>query len=40
MKMEHRITAPYDGRVVAVHVAQGDRVQQGEMLLEVEASEA
>ena len=40
MKMEHRVTAPYDGTVTAVHVAQGDRVQQGEMLLEVEADEA
>jgi biotin carboxyl carrier protein len=40
MKMEHRVTAPYDGTVTAVHVAQGDRVQQGEMLLEVEAEEA
>ena len=40
MKMEHRVTASYDGTVTAVHVAQGDRVQQGEMLLEVDADEA
>ena len=40
MKMEHRVTAPYNGKVTAVHVAQGDRVQQGEVLLEVEAEEA
>ena len=35
MKMEHAITAPYAGRVTAVHFAAGDRVAEGSALLEL-----
>jgi len=36
MKMEHAITAPFDGRVRSVHVRTGDRVDAGAVLVEVE----
>ena len=36
MKMEHQLTAPADGTVVAVHVAEGDQVETGAALLELE----
>jgi 3-methylcrotonyl-CoA carboxylase alpha subunit len=36
MKMEHRVMAPADGTVVAVHVEVGGRVQQGQTLVDVE----
>jgi 3-methylcrotonyl-CoA carboxylase alpha subunit len=36
MKMEHRVMAPTDGTVVAVHVEVGGRVQQGQTLVDVE----
>jgi biotin carboxyl carrier protein len=29
MKMEHSLTAPWDGRVAAIHVKAGDRVEEG-----------
>jgi len=35
MKMEHSISAPYDGMVKAVHFARGDRVPEGSELLEL-----
>ncbi|HEV2269500.1 MAG TPA: biotin carboxylase N-terminal domain-containing protein [Steroidobacteraceae bacterium] len=35
MKMEHSITAPYDGIVQTVHFARGDRVPEGSDLLEL-----
>ena len=35
MKMEHSISAPYDGTVKAVHFARGDRVPEGSQLLEL-----
>jgi 3-methylcrotonyl-CoA carboxylase alpha subunit len=35
MKMEHSITAPYDGTVAAIHFARGDRVPEGSELLEL-----
>jgi 3-methylcrotonyl-CoA carboxylase alpha subunit len=35
MKMEHAISAPYAGRVTAVHFAPGDRVAEGSALLEL-----
>jgi pyruvate carboxylase subunit B len=35
MKMESEIQAPIDGIVQAVHVAKGDRVNPGELLLEI-----
>lgn len=36
MKMEHRVTAPNDGVVTALHVAQGDVVDSGIVLAVVE----
>lgn len=36
MKMEIRVTAPSDGTVKGVHVAQGDIVQRGQPLIELE----
>jgi biotin carboxyl carrier protein len=35
MKMEHRLEAPRDGRVVAVHVAVGEQVEEGTILLDL-----
>ena len=35
MKMEHSITAPYDGVVQTIHFARGDRVPEGSELLEL-----
>ena len=36
MKMETEITAPADGKVGKIHVAQSDAVQGGQVLLDVE----
>ena len=36
MKMETPLVAPYDGTVKAVHVAEGDRVAGGMVLVELE----
>ena len=36
MKMETPLTSPYDARVRAVHVAEGDRVAGGAVLVELE----
>ncbi|MGX5217191.1 sodium-extruding oxaloacetate decarboxylase subunit alpha [Pseudomonas segetis] len=36
MKMETEVQAPIDGTVKAVHVAKGDRVNPGEVLVEIE----
>jgi biotin carboxyl carrier protein len=36
MKMEHPLTAPFDGVVSAVHVAPGDQVAMEAPLVEVE----
>ena len=35
MKMEHSISAPYDGIVKVIHFAPGDRVPEGSQLLEL-----
>ena len=35
MKMEHSISAPYDGTVKVVHFSRGDRVPEGSQLLEL-----
>jgi len=40
MKMEHTITAPSDGRVAALHYREGDLVEEGAALIEVEGSAA
>ena len=36
MKMEHQLTAPADGVVVTVFVAEGDQVETGAALVELE----
>ena len=36
MKMETEIQAPIAGTVTAIHVAKGDRVNPGEVLIEIE----
>lgn len=36
MKLQHQVIADMDGRVTAVHIAVGDQVGIGQMLLEVE----
>jgi len=36
MKMEHNIEAPYDGTVKAVNCAEGGRVAEGAVLIEIE----
>ncbi|MHA2272346.1 MAG: biotin/lipoyl-containing protein [Candidatus Hodarchaeales archaeon] len=38
MKMETRITAPFAGMVVDVNFGDGDQVNQGDKLLEIEAT--
>jgi biotin carboxyl carrier protein len=40
MKMEHVIAASAPGRVARVHVAVGDQVQRGQLLVDLEAAEA
>ena len=37
MKMETPLAAPYDATVRAVHVAEGDRVAGGTLLVELDA---
>jgi pyruvate carboxylase subunit B len=37
MKMETEVQAPISGTVKAVHVAKGDRVNPGDVLVEIEA---
>jgi 3-methylcrotonyl-CoA carboxylase alpha subunit len=39
MKMEHSITAPYEGTVQAIHFARGDRVPEDSELLELAPAE-
>jgi biotin carboxyl carrier protein len=36
MKMETPLVAPYDATIKAVHVAEGDRVAGGALLVELE----
>jgi biotin carboxyl carrier protein len=38
MKMEHTLTAPFDGSVAAVHVSPGASVALDQVLLEIEQS--
>jgi len=39
MKMEHAMPAPCHGRVVAIHCAVGDAVEDGRLLITLEADE-
>ncbi len=39
MKMEHRICADVAGTVTAIHVSDGDQVDQGATLVEIEQAE-
>ena len=36
MKMETEVPSPLAGKVKAIHVAKGDRVNPGEVLIEIE----
>jgi 3-methylcrotonyl-CoA carboxylase alpha subunit len=36
MKMEHTLSAPGDGRIVQLHYAEGDQVEEGAILIEFE----
>lgn len=38
MKMEHSVVAPRDGVVVAVMVAQGMQVAQGQVMVQLEGA--
>jgi geranyl-CoA carboxylase alpha subunit len=35
MKMEHALTAPRDGAIAALHVAEGEQVAPGKLLIEL-----
>ena len=39
MKMEHSLTAPFDGTVAELSAAQGQQVTEGQLLLRVEAEQ-
>jgi len=39
MKMEHALTAPFDGIVADLNAAPGQQVSEGTVLVRVEASE-
>lgn len=39
MKMESTLTAPHDGRVRNIHVAVGDKVMPGQVLVDIEKEE-
>ena len=39
MKMETTLLAPFDGTVTAIHVAAGDRVMPGQILVDIEKKE-
>ncbi|HIC75971.1 MAG TPA: acetyl-CoA carboxylase biotin carboxyl carrier protein subunit, partial [Candidatus Poseidoniales archaeon] len=39
MKMEHRICADVAGTVTAIHFSDGDQVDQGATLVEIEQAE-
>ena len=39
MKMEHSLTAPRDGAVAQVHVAEGSQVEDGAILLALEPAD-
>ena len=38
--MQHRITAPFDGFVTELHVAEGDQVDNGALLVMLEENDA
>lgn len=40
MKMHHEVVAPTSGRVVAIRIAKGDQVEEGQELFDVEPAEA
>jgi 3-methylcrotonyl-CoA carboxylase alpha subunit len=37
MKMEHALTAPFDGTVAELSAATGQQVSEGQLLVKVEA---
>jgi len=40
MKMEHALTAPFDGTVAELSAAPGQQVSEGQLLVRVEAPNA
>jgi len=36
MKMNNQLNAPVDGKIVKIHVAEGDRVSKDQILIEIE----
>ena len=40
MKMEHSLTAPFDGTVAELNASEGDQVQVEALLVKVEAEKA
>ena len=38
MKMEHSLTAPFDGTVAVLNVEEGGQVSEGTLLVQIEAS--
>ena len=38
MKMEHALTAPFDGTVVELSASAGDQVTEGQLLVKIEPS--
>jgi 3-methylcrotonyl-CoA carboxylase alpha subunit len=40
MKMEHALTAPFDGTVAELNAKAGAQVTEGQMLVKVEATDA
>jgi len=36
MKMEHALTAPFDGTVAEIHAKAGGQVTEGQLLVKVE----
>ncbi len=39
MKMEHALTAPFDGTVAELNASAGAQVTEGQLLVKVEAAE-
>jgi 3-methylcrotonyl-CoA carboxylase alpha subunit len=39
MKMEHALTAPFDGTVAELNATAGSQVTEGQLLVKVEAEE-
>lgn len=40
MKMNNKLTAPFSGKIKKINVAPGDKIPKGEIMIEMEDSEA